>query len=146
MTIHELLPYLRFHNPEAAISFYRDAFGAIEDFRLTEPGGRIGHAELRLGGGRLLLSAEYPEMNLLAPTPDRPAAVTLHLHVADADALVERAIACGATLLRAPADAFYGERSGTIRDPFGYDWLIGHQIEEVTPAEMQRRYDALFAT
>ena len=70
--------------------------------------------------------------------------MTIHLHVDDADALVARAMQAGATLERAPEDHFYGERSGTVRDPFGYRWLIGHAIEEVTPQQMQRRYTALF--
>src|SRR3546814_4767264 len=79
------------------------------------------------------------------PDPDGPRTFGLHRHVDDADATIGRATAAGARLLRAPQDHFYGERSGTVRDPFGYDWLIGHSIEEVEPAEMQRRYEAMLA-
>src|SRR3546814_5511986 len=76
------------------------------------------------------------------PAPDAPGSFVIHLHVDDADAMIERAVAAGGKLLRAPQDHFYGERSGTLRDPFGYDWMIGHSIEDVTPDEMQRRYTA----
>src|SRR3546814_3912970 len=79
------------------------------------------------------------------PAPDAPGSFVIHLHVDDADAMIERAVAAGGKLLRAPQDHFYGERSGTLRDPFGYDWLIGHSIEDVTPDEMQRRYTAMLA-
>jgi len=145
MLIHEAFAYLRVHDAAGAIAFYVQAFGATERFRLTEPGGRIGHAELQLGPAVLMLSDEYPELDIRGPRGLGGTTFAMHLHVDNADALVERAVAAGATLLRAPADHFYGERSGTVRDPFGHDWLIGHSIEDVAPEEMQRRYDKLFA-
>ena len=113
-------------------------------FRLTEPGGRIGHAELKLGPGTLMLAEEFPECGFRAPQDADGRSVTIHLHVADADAMAAQACAAGATMLRKPTDEFYGERSCLLRDPFGHSWMLGHQIEEVTPAEMQRRYDAMF--
>jgi len=140
MTIHELFAYLRVQDAPKAIDFYREAFGAVEKFRLTEPGGRIGHAELVLGGTTLMLSDEYPELGIYGPKTIGGTSATLHLHVDDADAMIRRAVAVGASVLREPQDQFYGERSGTLRDPFGHEWNIGHQIEQVTPAEMQRRY------
>ena len=140
MQIHELFPYLRARDAEAAIAFYKAAFGVTEKFRLVEPGGRIGHCELAFGPHTLMISAEFPEFGILAPDPDAAGRVSLHLHVEDCDALIAQAVAAGAILVRAPADHFYGERSGSVRDPFGYDWLIGHAIEAVEPAEMQRRY------
>lgn len=146
MAVHELFAYLRARDAGRAIDFYRAAFGATEKFRLVEPGGRIGHAELQLGPAVLMVSGEFPEYGIHAPDPEAPSTFVLHLHVDDADATIERAVTAGARLMRAPQDQFYGERSGTVRDPFGYDWLIGHSIEEVEPAEMQRRYDALFAS
>lgn len=145
MAVHELFAYLRARDPDAAIAFYKRAFGAAERFRLVEPGGRIGHAELQLGPAVLMLSAEFPESDIHAPAPGTSAAFSLHLHVDDADAVIMQAVEAGATLVRAPQDHFYGERSGTVRDPYGYQWMIGHSIEDVDPAEMQRRYDALFA-
>lgn len=143
MAVHELYPYLCVRDASAAIDFYARAFGTREKFRLTEPDGRIGHAEIDFDGKILMLSEEYPEMGVRSAETLGATPVTLHLHVDDADALLARAIAAGATLERAAEDHFYGERSGTVRDPFGYRWLIGHAIEDVPVEEMQRRYTAL---
>jgi len=145
MPIHELFAYLHVADAARAIEFYRDAFGATEKFRLTEPGGRLGHAELLFGGATLMISDEFPEYGIRGPQTIGGTSVTMHLHVEDADALIQRAVAAGATLEMAPTDQFYGERSGSVRDPFGHRWTIGHSIEAVTPEEMQRRYDALFS-
>lgn len=145
MAVHALYAYLCVRDARAAMDFYTRAFGASELFRLTEPDGRVGHAEMDLDGHTLMLSEEYPEMGVRSPQGLDATPVTLHLHVDDADALVARAVAAGGTLERAPEDHFYGERSGTVRDPFGHRWLIGHEIEKVSPQEMQRRYTALFA-
>ena len=141
MAIKELFPYLHVRDAAGAIRFYTEVFGVKEIFRLTEPSGRIGHAELDFGGATLMLSGEYPEMNICGPTPGAPTPLSLHLHVDDADAVIARALAAGATLEMAAQDHFYGERSGTVRDPFGHRWNIGHEIEQVAPQEMQRRYD-----
>lgn len=143
MKIHELFVYLHARNAEQAVAFYKEVFDAEETFRLVEPGGRLGHVELKMAGTTLMLSDEFPEYGCVGPQPDRPTAFIIHLHVDDADALINRAVAAGATLVRAPQDQFYGERSGTVRDPFGYSWMVGHSIEELEPAEMQRRYDSM---
>jgi PhnB protein len=143
MSIHEVFAYLRLRDAAAAIDFYGRAFGAREKFRLTEPGGRIGHAELELGGTTIMLSDEYPEMGIRGPLSIGGTSFMLHLHVDDADALIRRAVGAGAVLIRPASDQFYGERSGTVRDPFGHEWIIGHEIEKVTPQEMQRRYDEM---
>ena len=143
MAIHEMFSYHRVKDAGKAIDFYKTAFGATEKFRLTEPSGRIGHAELLFGKDTLMLADEFPEMGFLAPAPDSPRTFVIHLHVDNADQGIESAIKAGAKLVRPAQDQFYGERSGTVRDPFGYDWMLGHSIEEVEPAEMQRRYDAL---
>jgi PhnB protein len=142
--VHEVYPYLRVRDAGKAIDFYRRAFGAEELFRLTEPGGRIGHAEIRIGATTLMLSEEYPEMGIVGPQALGGTTFSVHLHVDDADAWIARAVEAGATVLRPAADAFYGERSGTVRDPFGHEWMLGHQIEEVSTQEMQRRYNTLF--
>lgn len=146
MKIHEVFPYLRVEGAAKAINFYARAFGAVEQFRLTEPSGRIGHAQLQLGPITLMLSEAYPESGLLAPTPGRMLGASVHLHVDDCDALAAHAVECGATLQMAPANHFYGERSCRVLDPFGHQWLIGHEIEKLTPQEMQRRYDELMAS
>jgi PhnB protein len=140
MAVHELFAYLCVKNAAEAIDFYCRAFGAEEKFRLTEPNGRIGHAELDFGGTTLMLADEFPEFGFLAPEPAKSTPVAIHLHVDDADAVIQRAIDAGATMEMKPSDQFYGERSGSIRDPFGHRWSIGHHIEDVTTEEMQRRY------
>lgn len=142
--IHEVFAYLRVQDAARAIDYYCDAFGAKEKFRLTEPSGRIGHAELELGGTTIMLSDEYPEMDIRGPLSIGGTSLTIHLHVDDADALLERAVKAGGEILRSAQDHFYGERSGTVRDPFGHEWNIGHEIETVEPEEMQRRYDEMF--
>ena len=144
MQIHEVYAYLCVSDATAALAFYAQAFGATEKFRLVEPSGRVGHAELDFGGTTIMLSDEFPEMGIRSATAIGATPVTIHLHVDDADAMIHRAVAAGATLEREPSDAFYGERSGSVRDPFGHRWLIGHSIEDVSPTEMQRRYTALF--
>jgi uncharacterized glyoxalase superfamily protein PhnB len=140
MAIHELFAYLRLQDAPRAIDFYKVAFGATEKFRLTEPSGRVGHAELDFGGTTLMLSDEFPEYGIRGPASVGGTTLTIHLHVDDADAVIRDALAAGATLVRPASDQFHGERSGTVRDPFGHEWNVGHSIEDVTPEEMQRRY------
>jgi PhnB protein len=142
--VHEVYPYLRVRDAAKAIEFYQRAFGAQELFRLTEPGGRIGHAEIKIGTTTLMLSEEYPEMDIVGPKTLGGTTFSIHLHVDNADAWIARAVEAGGTVVRPARDAFYGERSGTVRDPFGHEWLLGHQIEEVSTKEMQSRYTALF--
>ncbi|HAH45691.1 VOC family protein [Gimesia sp.] len=142
--IKEVFPYLRTRDAAAAIKFYQRAFGAVEDFRLTEPGGRIGHAELKFGSATIMVSDEYPEYGIYAPTASTPTGSAIHLHVQDVDAMTQEAVQAGASLIMEPADQFYGERAAKIRDPFGHEWLLGSHIEDVTHEEMQRRFDAMF--
>ena len=97
-------------------------------------------------GALARLSEEFPERGIAGPKPGAPACVTIHLHVDNADQTIDRALAAGATLETPPRDQFYGERSGCIRDPFGHRWNIGHHLQPVTPAEMQRRYSELTQT
>lgn len=146
MAIHEMFAYLCVRDAARAIDYYSRVFGARETLRLTEPGGRVGHAELDFGCGTLMLAEEYPEYGITAPAPGASAPVTIHLHVDNADEVIDRAVKEGAALEFPPKDQFYGERSGSFRDPFGHRWNIGHQIEKVAPDEMQRRYTALFDT
>ncbi len=141
--IHEVFPYLRVRNAASAIEFYKQVFGAIESYRLTEPSGRIGHAELKFGPLTVMLSDEYPEHGINSLAVWGGAGSMLHLHVADVDAMTERAVKLGAKLLMAPQDQFYGERGSKILDPYGHEWMLGQEIEQVSPEEMQRRYTAL---
>ncbi|CAN7500463.1 VOC family protein [Variovorax sp. LjRoot290] len=146
MATHELFAYLCVNDTAAAIAYYGEVFGAREKFRLTEPSGRIGHAELDFDGATLMLSDEFPEYGILGAKAIGATAVTIHLHVDDADAVIERALKAGATLEIPIQDQFYGERSGSFRDPFGHRWNVGHSIEEVSTDEMQRRYTAMLKT
>lgn len=144
MKVHELFAYLCVSDTGAAIDFYRRAFGAEEKFRLVEPGGRIGHAEIEIDGVVVMLCDPFPEYGIQPPQPGSGTCATIHLHVDDADAAIASALKAGATVDSPLQDQFYGERSGSIRDPFGHRWNIGHAIEQLEPAEMQRRYLALF--
>jgi uncharacterized glyoxalase superfamily protein PhnB len=141
--VHELFAYLCVNDAVAAIDYYARSFGAREKFRLVEPGGRIGHAELEIGGTTLMLSEEFPEYGIRGPLAIGGSPVTLHIHVDDADATTARAVEAGGKLEMPATDMFYGERSGVIRDPFGHRWNIGHSIEKLEPEEMQRRYTAM---
>ncbi len=141
--IHAMVAYLRVSSSEQALAFYAKAFGATEKFRLTEPSGRVGHMEIDFNGTTLMVSDEFPEYGMLGPQPGDKAPVSLHLHVDDADTLVHRAVDAGAALEMACTDQFYGERTGVVIDPFGHRWMIGHEIEKLTPDEMQHRYTAM---
>lgn len=143
-SIHEVFAYLCVPDTQRAIEFYARAFGAVERFRLTEPSGRIGHAELQMGPSAvLMLSDPFPEYGITPPPPEGLPGAQIHLHVDDADAMGAQAVAAGATMTMPPTDMFYGERSCKLRDPFGHTWLLGHSIETLTPQEMQRRYTEL---
>jgi uncharacterized glyoxalase superfamily protein PhnB len=142
--VQEVYPYLRVRGASEAIAFYRQAFGATELFRLAEPGGRIGHAEIKVGPATLMLADEYPEHDIKGPQSLGGTTVSIHLHVANVDEAFERAVRAGASVVKPLADQFYGERSGTVRDPFGHEWLLGGHLESMTTEEMQRRYTALF--
>jgi PhnB protein len=142
--IHEVYPYLCVTGGAAAIDFYIRVFGAHEVMRLTYPDGRIGHAELKLGPATLMLADEHPEYGIRSPQAFGGTGTTIHLHVDDVDALVARAVEAGATVLRPPTDEGHGERQARVRDPFGHEWLLGHQIEAVSAEEIQRRFAAEF--
>ncbi len=144
MSVLGLFPYLRVGDANAAIGWYVSALGGVEVFRLTEPSGRVGQAELKLGSHVVMLSDEYPEMGILGPRSSGGSGMSLHLHVDDVDAWTSRAVASGARLLMEPTDQFYGERASKFVDPFGHEWILGSSIEEVAPEEMQRRFTAMF--
>ena len=146
LKIHAVYTYLRVHDTAAAIDFYSRAFGATEVFRLVEPNGRVGHAEVKIGTVTVMISDEYPEYGIQGPRTLGGTSVGIHIHVDDVDALFAQAVAAGATPVRDLQDQFYGERSATVRDPFGHEWLLGAQIEVVSYEEMQRRYTAMFNT
>jgi PhnB protein len=138
-------PHLSVRNASEMIEFYKKVFGAVETMRLNQPDGRIGHAELRIHGAAIMLADEFPEMDFLSPKSlgSKRSPVSIHLYVENVDKVYELALAAGATSLREPADQFYGERNAQVRDPSGHCWDLSTQIEEVSPAEMQKRFDAM---
>lgn len=136
-----LTPYIAVKGAANAIAFYKKVFGAKEEFRLEDQDKRIGHAELSIGDGRLMLSDEYPDFGALAPPSIGGTPVKLHLYVADVDATMKKAQSAGATVLRAAQDQFHGDRSGMIADPFGHQWFLATRKENVSPQEMQKRFE-----
>ena len=136
-------PYLAVAGAAQAIDFYKRAFGATELMRMGAPDGKVGHAELDIGGGLIMLADEHPEMDFRGPQTLGGSAVTIHMYVPDVDTFCERAVREGATLVRAVADQFYGDRSGVLRDPFGHVWSIATHKEDLTPEEMEKRAAAL---
>jgi PhnB protein len=137
-----ITPYLYIKDAARAIDFYVKAFGAIELYRLADPGGKIGHAEILIGTSRIMLADEFPERNVRGPQSLGGTSVSFLIYVEDVDARFDRAIAAGATMLRAVKDQFYGDRSGTLADPFGHSWTIATHVEDVSPEEMKARFEA----
>ncbi len=140
---HNVTPYLVIKGAAAAIDFYKQALGAVEVMRMPQPDGRVGHAELKFGDSYVMLADEFPEMNIVGPKTLGNTSVALLLYVDDVDKIVERAVSLGATINRPVADQFYGDRTGTIEDPFGHKWTLAVHLEDVSPEEMERRMAAM---
>ena len=138
-----LVPYLICGDASRAIEFYTRVLGARETMRLAEPSGKIGHAELEVAGSLFMLADEYPDHGALGPKSIGGSPVKLHLDVGDVDAVVARALSAGATLLRPVQDEFYGDRSGQIEDPFGHVWMLSTKMEQLSAAEIERRFAEL---
>lgn len=136
------VPYLIVDGAAAALEFYREAFGAVETLRLAYPDGRIGHAEIRIGDGVVMLADEHPEFDCIGPRSIGGSPVGLMLYVADVDAMFARAVAAGAQVKREVRDEFYGDRTGHLIDPFGHRWTLASRIAEVPVDEMRRRFEA----
>ena len=136
-------PYLIVRDAVRMLDFYKKAFGATEVMRLPGPDGRIGHAEIKIGEGMVMLADESPEMGHKSPLTVGGAPVGLMFYVADVNTQFERAIAAGATVKAPLKDQFYGDRSGTLVDPSGHVWTIATHIEDVSPDEMDRRIKAM---
>lgn len=138
--------YLIVNDAAKAIDFYQRAFGARELYRLTMPNGGIGHAEIEIGDTRVMLGDESPQRNVKSPRTLGGSSVHLVMYLADADAAVMQALAAGAIETRPVQTQFYGDRSGTITDPFGHVWTLSTRVEDVPSEEMQRRLDAVMKT
>lgn len=137
---HTVSPYLTVKGAAGALEFYQKAFGATEVMRLRMPDGTLGHAEIQIGDSRIMLSDEFPEFGALAPESLGGSPVTLHLYVENTDALVAQAAAAGATIISPAADQDYGERSGTVKDPYGHTWTIATHLEDLTAEQYRERY------
>lgn len=140
---HTVTPYLIIRDAARAIEFYKKAFDAKEMVRMPAPGGKIGHAEIKIGDSYIMLADESPEMGHNGPQSIGGSPVSIVLYLEDVDAVVGRAVAAGAKLVRPVEDQFYGDRSGGVEDPFGHSWHISTHIEDVSPEEMKKRMDAL---
>ncbi len=136
---HSVTPYLIIKGAADAIEFYKKAFGATELFRMPQPDGKIGHAEIKIGDSPIMLSDEHPEMGYLGPKSLGGSPVSILLYVENVDAVVQQATSAGAKIDRPVEDKFYGDRSGSLTDPFGHIWHIATHKEDVSPEEMDKR-------
>lgn len=142
---HTATPYLLIKGASDAIEFYKSVFGAVEITRLTAPDGRIGHAEIRINDSVIMIADEHPEMDFLGPLSRGGTTVSLLIYVENADDVFNAALEAGATELRPLCDQFYGDRSGTITDPWGHVWSIATHLEDISPEELKRRFEELYA-
>ena len=140
---YSLTPYLVIKGAAEAIEFYKAAFGAVEIMRMPGPGGRVMHAEVKIGNAMLMLSDENPERGFLSPASRGGATSSVMLYTDDVDATFKKALAAGATQVSAPEDMFWGDRMGNLTDPFGHSWAVATHKEDVTPEEMQKRMAAM---
>jgi PhnB protein len=138
---HSVTPYLVIKGAADAIEYYKKAFGATELFRMDHQG-KIGHAEIKIGDSPIMLSDEHPEMGYVGPQTLGGTPVSLMIYVDDVDKIYPQAIAAGGQELKALQDQFYGDRSGTLKDPFGHIWTVSTHKEDVTPEEMDKRMAA----
>ena len=135
---HSVTPYLLVDDAKAAIEYYAEAFNAKELFRLPM-GDKIGHAEIMIGDSHVMLSDEWPDMNLRGPKSRGGPTASLMVYVDDVDAMFKRAVAAGATVERDVENQFWGDRTGTVVDPYGHRWMLATHVEEVPPEELERR-------
>jgi PhnB protein len=142
---HTVTPYLIINGAAQALEFYKRAFGASETVRMPDPKGRIAHAEIKIGDSMIMLADEHHEMGYRGPRTLGGTSVSILLYVPDVDTVFDRAIKAGAKSQRPVADQFYGDRMGTLEDPFGHVWTIGTHIEDVSAEEMKRRMAAVHA-
>jgi PhnB protein len=142
---HTITPYLIVRGAAKAIDYYKQGFGAKESVRMAGPDGKIGHAELEIGDSKVMLADEGPGTLIQGPESLGGTAVSLVIYDADVDATFNRAVAAGGKVLRPLADQFYGDRTGTLQDPFGHIWTVATHKEDVSPEEMKKRMAALYA-
>ncbi|PYM27846.1 MAG: glyoxalase [Candidatus Rokuibacteriota bacterium] len=136
----EVIPYLCIKGAARAIEFYKAAFGARETMaRITDAGGRVGHAEIAIGSSTVMLADEHPEHKFVSPQTLGGAHMQFVVNVPNVDDMVKRAVNAGGSLTRPIANQFYGHRTGEITDPFGYRWTLSTKVEDLSDGEIQRR-------
>ncbi len=140
---HTVTAYLIVKNAAEAIDFYKKAFGATELFRMADDTGKIGHAEIRIGDSTVMLADEHPEQGAVAPAEDGGHPVSFMVYVHNVDEQFKQAIVAGGIEVRAVQDQFYGDRSGTLEDPFGHQWTLSTHVEDVTPEEVEKRLQGM---
>jgi PhnB protein len=136
---HSVTPYLSIKGAAAAIDYYKQVFGATELFRMPGPDGKIGHAEIKIGNSPIMLADEFPEMEFVSPKTLGGSPVGLMIYVDDVDTMFTQAISAGAQEIKPLQNQFYGDRSGTLKDPFGHVWTVATHIEDVPPEELEQR-------
>ncbi|CAN5890225.1 Dot/Icm type IV secretion system effector PhnB [soil metagenome] len=139
---HSVTPYLIINGAADAIEFYKKAFGATELFRMPQPDGKVGHAEIKIGDSPIMLSDEHPEMGYTSPTTLGGTPVSIMIYVDDVDTIFKQAIAAGGEQQKPVQDQFYGDRSGSLKDPFGHVWHVATHVEDVSPEEIEKRASA----
>jgi PhnB protein len=140
---HSVTPYLIVDNAAGAIGFYQKAFGAKLGVKI-ENGGKVNHAELKIGDAKVMLADECPEWNARGPKAFGGCPISIHLYVKNVDKVVERAVAAGGKLLRPVDNLFYGDRCGCVEDPFGYRWHVSTHVENVSSRELKKRAAKMF--
>ena len=136
---YTVTPHLVINGAAKAIEFYKSAFDAKEEMRHSDPSGKIGHAEIRIGNSKIMLSDEFPEMNCKGPKSFGGSPVSIYLYVNDVDSTAKQAVKAGAKEIRPVTNQFYGDRIGTFEDPFGHIWHIASHVEDVSAEEIERR-------
>lgn len=140
-----ITPYLYIEECAKAIEFYKEVFGATETERMEMPDGKVGHTEMKFGNSIVMMSSDFPDMNIIGPKALGGSPGAIHVYVENVDEIFAKAIASGAKEIEAPIDKFYGDRGGQFIDPFGHRWSVASHIEDVSDEEMRKRMQALYS-
>jgi PhnB protein len=142
---HSITPYLIVKDAKKALEFYQKAFGAKEIYRMETPNGMIGHCEFQIGDSKIMMADEFPDMGAKAPASEGGKPFSLLIYVENVDQVFDRAVKAGAKVLRPLKNEFYGDRMGTLQDPFGHNWNLGMHVEDVSPEEMKIRAEKMWS-